>query len=171
MKLHKKIKSVHFTENTGYGHALSLLFNIAHKNHFQYMITLDGDGQHDPEEIPVFLEALKEADIVIGNRFMSTSTDGLPLYRRLGIKILGKLLGIGDAQNGFRAYNRKAITSLNPREKGMGASIEILKLAKACALKIKEVPCSVTYADVRHSKNPLIHGKELLKTLFFGNPH
>jgi hypothetical protein len=110
---------------------------------------------------------LKDADIVIGNRFLSTNTNGLPLYRRLAIKILAKILGVGDTQHGFRAYNRRAITILNPQEKGMGASIEILQQAKKNKLQIKEVPCSVVYRNGKPSKNPLMHGKELLRTLIW----
>ena len=149
-------------KNMGYGKSILDGFKYAKENNYQTLITLDGDGQHEVNEIPNFLKALQSSDLVIGNRFLSNSNT--PTYRKLGIKTISKLNGVEDSQCGFRAYNKQAINIIadNLCEKGMGASIEILKIARAHNLKISEIPCIIIYGQTKHSKNPLSHGSDLL---------
>lgn len=164
----------------GYGSALKKIFDYAKLNNYDVLITLDADGQHNPDEIPAFLKALENrADVVIGNRFMkfesgiSISKQGInlvniPRYREKAIKILSKIQGVGDAQCGFRAYSRKAIETINIKERGMGASLEILSQAKTNKLKIIEIPCTVHYNETTtHSQHPLTHGGKLLESLLW----
>lgn len=153
-------------ENRGYGFGLRNLFEHAEHNNYDVLITLDGDGQHDPSEIPLFLSALTESDIVIGNRFLGSSDT--PKYREMAIKGINLVMGIKDSQCGFRAYNRKAIESINIKEEGFGASLEILRKARENNLKMSGVPCTVTYEDTEHTKNPLTHGMILIETIFWG---
>lgn len=156
--------------NIGYGAALASCFKEAKRLGADILITLDADGQHDPDDIPKLLNPLLEgsADIVIGSRFIGEVQE-IPKYRRAGIKIITKLtedaarLGIKDAQSGFRAYNRKAIEKLSPTERGMGASIELLVMASENDLRITEIPISIKYKGLEAStQNPIVHGLDLL---------
>ena len=74
--------------NQGYGASIISLFDYARKNNAEIMITMDGDGQHNPDEIPLFLDTLTRhnVDVVIGSRFLNQNTE-VPGYRKKGIKI------------------------------------------------------------------------------------
>lgn len=158
----------------GYGAALQTLFKEARMLNVDVVVTLDADGQHDPKEIGNLLNSIEidEADIVIGSRFLLGSNNGMPLYRRVGVKFINRLSGNGgkgkvsDSQSGFRAYGRKAIESLGLRENGMGISAEILHRAKEQGLRVKEVPVRVQYEGLDTStQNPLKHGLSILFTI------
>jgi glycosyltransferase involved in cell wall biosynthesis len=155
------------TDRFGYGFSISNLFQIAKIGNYDALVTLDADGQHDPSEIPRFLKELKITDIVTGNRFLGENN--IPSYRKFGIKAISKLGRLGDAQCGFRAYNKKAIVAITSRiyEKGMGASIEILKIAQSNNLKITEIPCTIQYGEEDHSQNPLSHGLDVIRAFFW----
>ena len=62
--------------NQGYGAAISSLFDYARKENAQIMITLDGDGQHNPNQIPLLVDAITthNVDVAIGSRFLDDST-------------------------------------------------------------------------------------------------
>jgi len=158
--------SKHIT-NKGYGTSIHNIFQYAKKENYDVLVTIDSDGQHQPSEIPNFIQALKNSDVVVGNRFMGNNTT--PNYRKLGIKTISKLAGINDAQCGFRAYNKKAIQTItgNIFETKMGASIEILKVSQNNNLKIIEIPCTVSYNKTEHSQNPLSHGLDVIRALFW----
>jgi glycosyltransferase involved in cell wall biosynthesis len=157
-------------QNLGYGASLKSLFKRARELDADVLVTLDADGQHNPDEIPQIVKpiACGAADLVIGSRFIEThGTKEMPFYRRFGAQLITKLVngssknGISDAQSGFRAYNRQAIKRLSPFEDGMGASVEILLKASKHDLKICEVPSSCKYhtGDVSTStENPVTHG-------------
>lgn len=156
--------------NRGYGASIRSLFERARELNADVLVTLDADGQHDPEEISKVVKpiVLGVADLVIGSRFIETcGTKEMPFYRRFGAKLITKLVngssknGVSDAQSGFRAYNRQALERLSPYEAGMGASVEILLKAGKHNLKICEVPSSCKYnnGDVETStEHPLTHG-------------
>ncbi len=152
-------------KNRGYGAALITMFDQARKDNADVMITLDGDGQHDPQEIPLFLKSLEEknVDVVIGSRFLNNNSKS-PGYRQKGIKIitatvkLGNKLKITDAQSGFRAYSKNAIKKIHPTETGMAASTEILQKISNNDLTVSEVPITVLYEGNTSQHNPLAHG-------------
>ena len=155
-------------KNRGYGVAIRSLFQIAKEEAADVMITLDSDGQHDPGQIHAMLEPIikEDVDIVIGSRFLTRQdSEKVPKYRSFGIKTITRLTqvasykNITDAQSGFRAYGKNAITEINLYEQGMGVSTEILMRAKEKGLLIKEVPITIKY-DVKNTSthNPLSHG-------------
>jgi glycosyltransferase involved in cell wall biosynthesis len=161
--------------NRGYGAAISTLFQISKEKNADIMITLDSDGQHDPEKIPdVMLPILNDGfDIVIGSRFLDQQ-DGskVPGYRSFGIRTITKLAQaasyntLTDAQSGFRAYSRNALQKINLYEEGMAVSTEILLRAKEKLLRIKEVPIKINYDVERPSThNPITHGIGVLYSL------
>jgi glycosyltransferase involved in cell wall biosynthesis len=161
--------------NRGYGAALQSLFRRAREIGADVMVTLDGDGQHNPGEILRLVEPVLEgkADIVIGSRFLENSrSDEAPLYRRLGIKAITKLaqtasrFPTSDAQSGFRAYGRKALDGLTPYENGMGASLEILLKAKENCFRVVEVPINCNYRGLETSTHgPIQHGVSVVMSL------
>ncbi|MEA2004039.1 MAG: glycosyltransferase family 2 protein [archaeon] len=96
--------------NRGKGRAVRTSLGYAAEHGFDALVLLDGDGQHDPGEIPGLLEPISNdaADLVIGFR----SYGQMPVYRRFGRAALDHVTGAGgavtDSQSGFRALNRKA---------------------------------------------------------------
>jgi len=155
-------------KNSGYGTAIRDLFQAARGQNADIMITLDSDGQHNPDHIPRLIEPLRTQnyDIVIGSRFLSKDDkEKVPRYRSLGIKTITKLTqsasysGLTDSQSGFRAYNKKALTKINLFEDGMAVSTEILLRAREKNLLATEVPITINYeTDDTSTHNPISHG-------------
>ena len=154
--------------NKGYGEAIKSCFKAGWANGADILVTLDADGQHNPDEIPSLTAPIlnKEADIVIGSRFLSDQTD-MPRYRRFGIKVITLLVNFGskvkvrDAQSGFRAYSRRVLNAISPSETGMSVSVETLIRARAAGFGIKEVATSCHYHPQSSTKNPVVHGLEV----------
>ena len=162
-------------ENKGYGVAIRSLFQAAKEKDADIMVTLDSDGQHDPDQIPELIKPLKHGfDIVIGSRFLNNSDkQKVPKYRTLGIKTITKLTqaasynGITDSQSGFRAYTKNALSKINLFEDGMAVSTEILLRAKEKRLLATEVPITINY-NVKDTSthNPISHGIGVLYSVF-----
>ncbi len=161
--------------NLGYGAALQSLFKEAKRLGADFVVTLDGDGQHEPNEIPLLLDRLMvgDVDIVVGSRFVDCGSSEAPKWRENGIKLITGLVShngmkVTDAQSGFRAYNRNAMESLIITEDGMGASTEILLKAEDNGLRVAEVPVNISYHENSSTENPILHGFDvLLSTLKF----
>lgn len=167
---------VRHEKNLGYGAAIQTLFRRARELDADVLVTLDGDGQHDPNDIPNVVQPVisRVADIAVGSRFIDKHmTAVMPWYRRAGIRFISRLVdnstkqGVSDAQSGFRAYSGKCLDKLVVAENGMGASVEILMSARKQGLKILEVPTSCDYgADVRkHARNPVRHGANVIMSI------
>lgn len=164
-------------QNLGYGAAVESLFRRALELRADVLVTLDGDGQHDPAEIHDVVKPIFNgmADVVVGSRFIGTrGTAEMPLYRRFGAKLITKLTnrlskkGVSDAQSGFRAYSRRALEHLSIIEAGMGASVEILLEASKHDLKISEVSTSCKYANgevATSTEHPATHGMGVIVSL------
>ena len=164
-------KVVRHSKNQGYGASIQTLFTNAKEIETDILVTMDADGQHDYNDISDLIKPIQEknADIVIGSRFLEKKSS-LPKYRELGIKALTKNvnsiedLNISDSQSGFRAYSKKAITSIFPVEDSMGISTEILVKASQKKLRIIEVPIVVSYEGDTSTHNPASHGMSILGT-------
>ena len=163
-------------KNLGYGSAIRSIFLKAREENSESLITLDSDGQHRIEDIQTILKPLqnKEADLVIGSRFLNDDGKNVPSYRKVGIKLLTKLANtslednITDSQSGFRGYSQKIIQNITPSESGMGVSNEILIKASKQGLKIVEVPIIILYDGNTSTHNPISHGSSvLISTLKF----
>ena len=151
---------------SGYGRALQQIFKEARDNKYDYLITLDSDGQHNPTEIPRFLTALRSTNVVVGNRFLENDTT--PVHRAAVIKTLNSIYGVGDTQCGFRGYDSKAINTIDIVDNGMGASLEILTKAKEHRLTISDVPCTVKYAAAQEAGKLLNQGLRLIESVYWG---
>src|SRR3989338_6147178 len=170
-KLAKEAGAVVIThdKNQGYGAAISTLFDYARKQNAQIMITLDGDGQHNPDQIPLLLNAITthNVDVVIGSRFLDDNTKASS-YIKTGIKIItsasnyGTNFKISDSQSGFRAYSKDAIDAIHPTEQGMSVSTEILLKISNKGLSIAEVPITISYDGDTSEQNSVSHGISVL---------
>jgi glycosyltransferase involved in cell wall biosynthesis len=162
--------------NMGYGVAIQSLFRRARELNADVLVTLDGDGQHNPNDVEMLIKPVLEedVDITIGSRFLGKKQRShVPFYRRLGIKAITKLTNIAtngeisDAQHGFRAYGRKALEGLSLFENDMGVSVEILLKAKERGLRIMEVPIGCNYHGLERTskQSPLKHGVNVVMSI------
>jgi len=155
-------------KNLGYGAAIASLFERAREIGADAMVTIDGDGQHDPGQIAWLLDTLAghNVDVVIGSRFLRDDPSP-PSYRRAGIRIItsasnyGTNLKVSDSQSGFRAYSGDAIRSIRPTEPGMAVSTEILMKVSNKGLSLAEIPVTVSYGWAP-GRNPVHHGVSVL---------
>jgi glycosyltransferase involved in cell wall biosynthesis len=162
-------------ENKGYGIAIRSLFQAAKEKGADIMVTLDSDGQHNPDQIPPLIEQLKQGfDLVIGSRYLrNDDKEKVPRFRNIGIKTITRLTqaasyrGITDSQSGFRAYNKNALSKINLYEDGMAVSTEILLRASEKKLLVAEVPITINY-DTKDTSthNPLRHGIGVVYSVF-----
>ena len=168
--------------NSGYGASLQTAFQAADRRHAEHLVILDGDGQHDPADVPDLVAPLRngDADVTIGSRFAPGSETELPIYRRIGIGIVNLMtnlsLGVvrsrswvADTQSGFRAYDRRAVKTLAADgEIGdrMCASTDILYHAHHSDYDIAEVGTTIDY-DVKDasSHGAVSHGIHLVMNI------
>jgi glycosyltransferase involved in cell wall biosynthesis len=131
-------------KNLGYGAAIRSLFLKAQELDCDILVTFDSDGQHKISDIESVIQPIKDkqANIVIGSRFLGNIEGNIPTYRKLGIKAITNLVNsntgnkITDSQSGFRGYDKKTLEKIIPSESGMGVSTEILIKANKHKLKI-----------------------------------
>jgi len=117
-----------------------------------HVLTLDADGQHDPADIPRFLDALREepAALVIGRRDLSGPD--VPGSSRFGRRFSNFWMrvqtgvAVGDMQSGFRAYPAAVFSSLSLREAGFPFEVEVVVKAAWAGIPIREVPVSADYS-------------------------
>ncbi|MFX1486692.1 MAG: glycosyltransferase family 2 protein [Promethearchaeota archaeon] len=151
--------------NRGKGEALKTGFIKAVSVNADVVITLDGDGQHSPNEILKFLKVLKQenVDIVVGSRFLKEVTVGrkMPGHRvisnTLTTNILRVFFGIPltDSQSGFRAFRVKTLKKLGYTDSKFAAETEILIDAHKKGFKIREVDIKTKYGTEESKIKPL----------------
>ncbi len=161
-------------KNIGKGEALRSLFKFASHSNNDIIVTIDGDGQFLPEEIPKLVKGIEEnrSDIVVGYRF--DDTVDMPDYRKFGNKMVDKMtnmvqeLSVRDTQSGFRAYSKKVISVIDFKMKGFGADAEILIDATKKGFRLTEEKISVIYdtGAKTSTKNPISHSGEVITSLF-----
>ncbi|MBI2808934.1 MAG: glycosyltransferase family 2 protein [Planctomycetes bacterium] len=150
------VQVVTHPRNRGYGSALISAFSHALTTDCDVLITMDCDGQHEPARIPVLLEAIHDADIVSGSRYLRDfrqNTLATPADRRhineTITRELNELLGFNltDAFCGFKAYRRDALKRLRITETGWGMPLQVWVQAALCGLRVKEVGVPRLYLD------------------------
>ena len=137
--------------NLGVGGAMRVGFNYAIANGFENVIQVDADGQHNPKDIPSLLEALSNADLVLGARFAGEGDYQARGPRRWAMKVLAKILSksarteLTDTTSGFRASGPRAVKLFAkhyPAEY-LGDTVESLVIASREGCVIKQVPVSM----------------------------
>jgi len=148
----KNVIALHLPFNMGIGGAVQTGFRYFLDHDHDFLIRLDGDGQHPPSEAEKLLPPLQngEADLVIGSRFITKQGYQSSAYRRGGIKLLSILTNfiikqnITDNTSGFRAFNRRAAAALAADYPfDYPEPVEVYMLARK-GYRIREIPITMT---------------------------
>ncbi|ROH96322.1 DUF2062 domain-containing protein [Chryseobacterium daecheongense] len=151
LSTYPQITTISLPENKGKGNGLKTGFRKAKKSGFDYAITIDSDGQHYPDDIPVFVEALlqeKEDVLLIGNRNMSQ--DGIPKKSSFGNRFSNFWfwfetgIKLEDTQSGYRLYPLHKIPKKYFTPK-FEFEIEIIVRTAWRHVPVKNVPVKVLY--------------------------
>ena len=157
--------------NQGKGNALKTGFQWALDHGYDGVITLDADGQHDPREIPLFLESLQtsNADLIIGSRNFSE----MPFSRKFA-NSFGKILfswamrqPIEDNQSGYRYIGKSIMEkSLQMKESGFEFEVEMILICMQNQMKLAWVPIKTIYGDEKSHIKPLRHIARFISLVF-----
>ena len=177
-------KVITHPNNLGKGEGLKSGFQDI-GDHYDIILTIDGDGQHNPDEIPLLLKPILdgEADLVNGSRYINGPEENTPAYRRVGQQVLDKATNISagidvtDSQSGFRAFSSKCCSCFRFKDTGFGIESEMLVDAAENGYRIMEVPITVRYDVDGSTKAPVTHGvgvllniiKDKIQRTFNGN--
>ena len=153
------IQLIRHERNRGYGAALISAFDFAITRGYDVLVTIDCDGQHQPQLIPRFLEAAETADIVSGSRYLRRfpgDTEPPEERQRINRTItaeLNRLLGLQltDAFCGFKAYRTSALAQFQLAETGYAMPLELWVQAQRLRLSIVELPVPLIYLDLERS--------------------
>ncbi len=145
----------HHAINLGKGAALLTGFAAALENSCNWAITLDGDGQHNPEDTNALLQAVKDGErcLVIGNRQGMAQNRNVPWTSRFGRNFSNFWVWaaggpwVEDSQSGFRLYPLPEIMHLKTRARRYQFEVEILVKAHQQGINIKEMPVQVVYQE------------------------
>jgi len=157
--------------NQGKGAALRAGFRWALAHGYDAVVTLDGDGQHDPTEIQKFVqaEAIKPADLIIGQR----SFNKMPWVRRLantsGRWLFTWAMGqpIPDNQSGYRLLSRRfMVRLLDSTEQGFEFEVEMLATCLKSGCSLRWVPIRTIYAGESSHIHPLAHIVNFLRIVW-----
>lgn len=160
--------------NMGKGAGIRSGFRYAVDNDFNYVVTLDGDGQHNADEIPNLIGrmlSVKGIDISLGVRHGDDTE--MPLWRKVGKRVLDYSTSFGsgglvtDSQCGFRAFSKKAVTDMLPRLKSDAFNVESeqIILANKLGLKTANTHISCRYNSLKtdtSTKTSTSHGFSVL---------
>jgi glycosyltransferase involved in cell wall biosynthesis len=135
----------------GLGGCVQAGYKLAYELGFEYVIRVDGDGQHDPRDIPRIFEKLKTSgcEMVIGSRFVSENGSRTGTVRSLGIRffrlVLRPILGkpVHDPTSGFVGVNRRALVVFSRTFPLEYPEIETLVVLQRRRFRFEEVPCAM----------------------------
>jgi dolichol-phosphate mannosyltransferase len=155
----RDIHLIRHETNRGYGAALKTAFDYAIRRCYDVLVTIDCDGQHEPQRIGQLVAACRDADIVSGSRYLRNreQAERAPAERRqINVQItreLNELLGLTltDAFCGFKAYRVAALAELAITEPGYGMPLELWVQAAHHGLRIVELPVPLIYLDEERS--------------------
>jgi dolichol-phosphate mannosyltransferase len=154
--------------NRGYGAALISAFEFARQQDAEFLVTMDCDGQHEPGRIPVLLEAIHDADIVSGSRYLRdfrqdtvSPQDRRQINRQITTELNERFgLDLTDAFCGFKAYRREALSRLQITETGWGMPLQLWVQASRLGLRIKEVGVPRLYLDPNRAFGGVLNDAE-----------
>lgn len=143
--------------NRGKGASLNRGFERVQEKHFDAVIVIDGDGQHNPEEIPRFLDAYQRTGIpiLIGNRMADVR--GMPLIRRYTNRFMAWVLNrlvkiyVADPPCGYRFYRSDVLPFILSSETRFAFEFDVLVHAALRRIRIDSVRISTIYNRKRRS--------------------
>ena len=158
--------------NLGQGAAIQTGVEYARKQPgAEYFVTFDADGQHQVKDVMRMIERLRTEplDIIVGTRFAGQENSQVPWIKRAVLKTVvmlsprTKKLGLTDAHNGLRAFNRKVAEEMNIRMNGMSHASEIVSMIDKHGWRVDEEPVDILYTEYSMSKGQsLINGVNIL---------
>ncbi|OEX95838.1 glycosyl transferase [Corynebacterium sp. BCW_4722] len=158
--------------NLGQGAAIQtgVEYARAQKN-ARFFVTFDADGQHQVKDVVRMVERLRAEplDIIVGTRFAGQDNSQVPWLKRLVLKTVVFLsprtrrLGLSDAHNGLRVFNRRVAEEMNIRMNGMSHASEIVAMIDKLGWRVDEEPVDILYTEYSMSKGQsLINGVNIL---------
>jgi dolichol-phosphate mannosyltransferase len=156
----KDVFVIRHETNRGYGAALASAFDYAQEHDYDVLVTIDCDGQHEPQRIPQFVEACTDAvDIVSGSRYLHEFEGDIPApadRRRINHVITEELnrwlpFQLTDAFCGFKAYRVSSLACFDLVETGYAMPLELWVQAAYCQLRVAELPVPLIYLDEKRS--------------------
>jgi dolichol-phosphate mannosyltransferase len=159
---HPQIHVLHRTEKNGLGRAYLAGFKWALEKNYEFIFEMDCDFSHDPEEIPNFLKAVQNADLVLGSRYEGgIRVINWPLKRLMLSRFAGKYvkavtgMPFSDPTGGYKCFRRRALQALDLdkiHSNGYGFQIELTNKLWRQGFKVVEVPIIFTERTQGHSK-------------------
>ena len=149
--------------NIGYGCSIRQAYQRAHRDGYDWVITMDCDDQHEPERLPDFFEAIQrdDLDIVSGSRYLKSGNGwdaDLPPADRRAInatitKEINDRLGLSltDGFCGFKAHRVSAMAKLNLTDNGYAFPMQLWVQAIANGLRIGEIPVELIYNNLHRT--------------------
>ncbi len=161
-KLHPFIHVLHRQQKEGLGRAYVAGFKWALEHHYEFILEMDADLSHDPADIPRLIEAAKDADCVLGSRYLGgIRIMNWPLSRLILSKSAAKYVQVvtgmpfSDPTGGFKCFRQRALQSINLdtiRSNGYSFQIEVTHRLWRQGMKIVEVPIVFTERREGRSK-------------------
>jgi glycosyltransferase involved in cell wall biosynthesis len=147
-------------QNRGKGAALNTAFTVAIERGYDFVITMDADGQHAPEDIPAFVGAFKAGagDVIIGNRM--DRAQNMPRGRKMTNAFMSWLLScemkqrVPDTQCGYRLFGAKALPFARTESQRFAAESEVLLDMSARGIRFGAAPIKVIYGDEKSKIRP-----------------
>ena len=137
----------------------------------QVFATFDADGQHRLKDVVRMIDRLStdDVDLVVGTRFAEPTTSKPPFLKRIILRVAAlvspssRQLGLTDAHNGLRVFNKKVADRLNITMSGMSHASEFITLAVENGWRVAEEPVEILYTDYSKSKGqPLLNGVNIV---------
>jgi len=161
-KKYPQLKIIHRKDKRSEGLSRRDGYHYALTHNYDYIIEMDADLSHNPEEIPNFLEAMGKWDVVIGSRFINGSKQvGRGIFRRLGSRLANfyirkmlKIKNVYDCASGYRCYRREVLEKIDLDDVSFTGPASLIKMLFKCyklGFKIKEIP--ITYQERRFGKS------------------
>ena len=161
-------------KNMGKGKALhaAIAYLLEHEA-FDYVITMDGDGQHSPGDLKQFIAAANnEESFVVGTRM--GDPQGMPLVRVITNIVMSRIVSniarqnIPDSQCGYRLIKREVLEKVEIETKKFEIESEILIKAARFGYKVKSISIKSIYTRKQRSKiNPFIDTIRFIRFLFY----
>jgi dolichol-phosphate mannosyltransferase len=158
-----RIRVLHRSEKAGLGAAYIAGFGWGLEHDYGVLVEMDADGSHSPEQLPALLGALRDADVVLGSRWVAGGTvvnwpmarelwsRGANLYTRIALG-----MRLRDATGGYRAYRRATIERIGYQavaSQGYCFQIDLAWRASRAGLRVVEVP--ITFTDREHGESKM----------------
>jgi len=157
--------------NHGKGESLIDGYRYAAREGYDAVVTMDSDGQHDPNDVLRFFDIYNRTGIpvLIGNR--THDRRRMPPVRRVTNRVMSRMLNrrmrqfVPDTQNGFRLYQTDVVLMVIPETKGFAAESEILLKLDEIDIRMGSVPVAARYGGVRRHFRPVHDTRLFIKTL------